>query len=157
MSIKFLPSILLLIIATPKVVADDFQISNKYQEGFLYSNKCFRNEYREQYIPGSFENPGYVKSWQETIEVPCYRISKSYKNNNYHMPYNSYKNNLNQSRISQSSSNQINTKTCKPANKTLGGLLGGGTAAALSTKDAYAWTIPLGAVLGMGIANSNCL
>tara|TARA_Y100001978_G_scaffold41463_1_gene36967 strand:- start:127 stop:234 length:108 start_codon:yes stop_codon:yes gene_type:complete len=35
-------------------------------------------------------------------------------------------------------------------------LIGGGLAAAMSKKDAYAWSIPLGAVLGMGIANADC-
>ena len=37
-----------------------------------------------------------------------------------------------------------------------GGLIGGGLAAAISKKDAYAWSIPLGAVIGMGIANADC-
>ena len=41
-------------------------------------------------------------------------------------------------------------------NASTGGLLGGGLAAAISKKDAYAWSIPLGAVLGMGIANADC-
>jgi len=31
-----------------------------------------------------------------------------------------------------------------------------GFAAAISKKDAYAWSIPLGDFLGMGIANTNC-
>ncbi len=154
MKISFLPSILLLIFTSSSLKADDFQISNRYQEGFLYSNKCFRNEYREQYIPGSFENPGYVKSWKETIEVPCYKISNYYKKNKYYMPNGSLKHKLYERKISQSNLNKTNN--CKPANKTIGGLIGGSAAAALSTKNAYSWSIPLGAVLGMGIANSNC-
>ena len=36
------------------------------------------------------------------------------------------------------------------------GLLGGGLAAGLSAVDAYGWSIPLGAVLGRGIANNTC-
>jgi predicted CDP-diglyceride synthetase/phosphatidate cytidylyltransferase len=39
---------------------------------------------------------------------------------------------------------------------TLGGLIGGGIAASLSKSDAYSWSIPLGAVLGAGIANAEC-
>ncbi len=32
---------------------------------------CTRNEYREEYFPGTQESPGYVRSWTESIEVPC--------------------------------------------------------------------------------------
>ena len=37
-----------------------------------------------------------------------------------------------------------------------GFVVGGGFAAAILKKDAYAWSIPLDAVLGMGIANADC-
>ena len=39
---------------------------------------------------------------------------------------------------------------------TLGGLIGGGLAASLSKRDAYGWSIPLGAVLGASIGNAEC-
>lgn len=45
---------------------------------------------------------------------------------------------------------------CSPARTTLGGLLGGGIAAAVSKKNAYGWAVPLGAVLGTGLANATC-
>jgi hypothetical protein len=45
---------------------------------------------------------------------------------------------------------------CSPARTTLGGLLGGGIAAAVSKKDAWSWAIPLGAVLGSGAAQAGC-
>jgi len=45
---------------------------------------------------------------------------------------------------------------CSPARTTLGGLIGGGIAAAASKKDAWSWAIPLGAVLGTGAANATC-
>jgi len=45
---------------------------------------------------------------------------------------------------------------CSPARTTLGGLLGGGIAAAVSKKNAWSWSIPLGAVLGTGAANATC-
>ena len=47
-------------------------------------------------------------------------------------------------------------ESCSSGNATTGGLIGGGLAAAISKKDAFAWSIPLGAVLGMGIANADC-
>ena len=45
---------------------------------------------------------------------------------------------------------------CSPARTTLGGLIGGGIAASVSKKNAYSWAIPLGAVLGMGVAQAGC-
>ena len=41
------------------------------QSGYAHTQKCYRSEYREEYIPGSEDNPGYVRSWKETVEYPC--------------------------------------------------------------------------------------
>ena len=35
------------------------------RSGYAHTQKCYRSEYREEYIPGSEDNPGYVKSWKE--------------------------------------------------------------------------------------------
>ena len=112
------------------------------QKGYAYENKCFRYEYREKYIPGNSISPGYVKSYNEKVSIPCDNHRKVF---NYHHklePQTSY-------------------VKYKPAPKctgstTLGGLIGGGIAASLSKSDAYGWTIPLGAVLGAGIGNAEC-
>jgi len=32
---------------------------------------CSRKEYREEYIPGTQSNPGYVKNYVVDIEIPC--------------------------------------------------------------------------------------
>jgi len=45
---------------------------------------------------------------------------------------------------------------CSPARTTLGGLIGGGIAASVSKKNAWSWAIPLGAVLGSGVAQAGC-
>ena len=52
----------------------------------------------------------------------------------------------------------VNYKPIKKCtgNTTIGGLIGGGLAASLSKKDAYGWSIPLGAVLGAGVGNAGC-
>ena len=55
-----------------------------------------------------------------------------------------------------SRSYQTSEESCSSGNATKGELIGGGLAAAISKKDAYAWSIPLGAVLSMGIANADC-
>ena len=113
------------------------------QKGYAYENKCFRYEYREEYIPGNSMSPGYVKSFNAKVSIPCNSHSKVF--NHYHHkiePQTSY-------------------VKYKPAPKctsstTLGGLIGGGLAASLSKRDAYGWSIPLGAVLGAGIGNAEC-
>ncbi len=40
------------------------------QEGYSKSRTCYRSEYREEYIPGTEDDPGFVRSFKETVEVP---------------------------------------------------------------------------------------
>ncbi len=113
------------------------------QKGYAYENKCFRYEYKEEYIPGNSMSPGYVKSYREKVSIPCNSDRNAF--NYYH----------------QKNESQTSYVKYKPAPKctgstTLGGLIGGGIAASLSKSDAYAWSIPLGAVLGAGIGNAQC-
>ena len=46
-------------------------VADEYQRGYSASRTCYKSEYREEYVPGTADNPGYIKSWNETIEVPC--------------------------------------------------------------------------------------
>ena len=32
---------------------------------------CTRTEYREEYIPGTKSNPGFVKTCEVDVEIPC--------------------------------------------------------------------------------------
>jgi len=32
---------------------------------------CYRNEYRERYVPGTRNSPGYVRHEMRTVEFPC--------------------------------------------------------------------------------------
>ena len=111
--------------------------------GYAYENKCFRYEYREDYIPGNSVSPGYVRSYSEKVSIPCNSHPRVF--NHYHHktePQTSY--------IKYQPAPKCTTST------TLGGLIGGGIAASLSKRDAYGWSIPLGAVLGAGIGNAEC-
>ena len=112
-------------------------------KGYAYEEKCFRFKYREDYIPGNAISPGYVKSYKEKVSVPC--INKTRALNHYP--------NMDHPKVKY-----INYKSIKKCSggTTLGGLIGGGLAASLSKKDAYSWSIPLGAVLGAGIGNAGC-
>ena len=111
--------------------------ANNYYSNYSQDNKCYRNVYREKYIPGTASNPGYIRQWEERVQVNCnysgYSNSTNYGKNNY---------------------SQNNSRSCERS--TIGALLGGGLAAGLSAVDAYGWSIPLGAVLGRGIANNSC-
>ena len=113
------------------------------QKGYAYENKCFRYEYKEQYIPGNSMSPGYVKSYREKVSIPC--NSKGNAFNHYH-----HKNEPQTSYVKYKPAPKCNEST------TLGALIGGGIAASLSKSDAYGWSIPLGAVLGASIGNAEC-
>ena len=113
------------------------------KKGYAYENKCFRYEYREEYIPGNSMSPGYVKSYREKVSIPCNSERNAF--NHYH-----HKNEPQTSYVKYKPAPKCTGST------TLGGLIGGGIAASLSKSDAYAWSIPLGAVLGAGIANAEC-
>ena len=89
------------------------------------SQTCWKSVYKEEYVPGTRENPGYVTSSNEYIEVPCEKdksISKQKVDNN----------------------------DCTDG-KIAGALLGGGAGAAMSRGDGRWWAIPLGAVVGSKI------
>ena len=106
-------------------------ISHESNYSYSEGDKCFKRIYKEEYIPGNSLKPGYVQSWQEDIIISCHN---------------------NRAEINNDSA-RTKTKKC---NETLGALAGGGIAASLSAVDAYGWSIPLGLVLGKGIANAGC-
>jgi hypothetical protein len=103
-----------------------------YTESYCYENT-------EEYIPGYYDYRGqYVSGYVKTNRrrVPCgYTSYQPQYIPNY---------------------NQPSAPRCNAARTTIGGLLGGGIAAALSKQDAYGWSIPLGAVLGLGAAQAGC-
>jgi len=67
---KFLAS-LLLIGATSAPVLAGPATGYKSSGGFAREEKCFKTEYREEYVPGTAKNPGYVKSFKKKVRVPC--------------------------------------------------------------------------------------
>ena len=142
--------ITLFLLSTVPVNAHDFN------PGFITHRTCHKEVYREQYVAGTRESKGYVRSFTDRIEVPCnqmaqvyyhrhHRPTYSYSRTRYYEPSNSYS-------VSRTTTS---TSSCNSA-RTTGGLLGGSLAAVLSEKDAYSWSIPLGAVVGMGIGGVDC-
>tara|TARA_B100000902_G_scaffold271252_1_gene257195 strand:+ start:876 stop:1274 length:399 start_codon:yes stop_codon:yes gene_type:complete len=109
-------------------------LAGEYQQGYSTSRNCFKTEYREEYIPGNADNPGYVQSFHETIEVPCQNSSESLRRGGY----------------TRKTTIQFDNNDCTDG-KIAGGLVGGGVGAAISRGDGRWWAIPLGAVLGSRI------
>ncbi len=105
-------------------------IANESQAGYSRSRTCTRNEYREKYFPGTEDSPGYVKSWTETIEVPCEKSTST--------------------RVRRAVPQDTDTNDCTDG-KVAGGLLGGAAGAAMSRGDGRWWAIPIGAVVGSAI------
>ena len=83
---------------------------------------CTRTEYREEYIPGTKSNPGYVKSYEVDVEIPC----------------------------GGSKAEILKDDDCTDG-KIAGALLGGGVGGAISRKEGRWWAVPLGAVTGAAI------
>ena len=108
-------------------------LADDYQAGYSSTQKCYRSEYREEYIPGTENNPGYVKSWKDTITVPCNNTTS-----------------FTPTRTRVESVREIDDNDCSDG-KIAGALLGGGAGAALSRGDGRWWAIPLGAVVGSAI------
>ena len=113
-----LASVIALSSVTP-VLADDVI------EWETTSQTCWKSVYREKYVSGTRENPGYVTSWEEDIEIPCERKKTVYQQ-------------------------KVDDNDCTDG-KIAGGLLGGGAGAAMSRGDGRWWAIPLGAVVGSKI------
>ena len=110
-------SIILICTGSTSILADE------YQRGFSSSRTCTRNEYREEYIPGTRKEPGYVKKWEETVEVPCPGVSTT------------------------NAEKEFDNNDCSEGT-IAGGILGGGLATAISRGKDRWWAIPAGVIGG---------
>ena len=101
-----------------------------FQSGYSASRTCYKSEYREEYVPGTADNPGYIKSWNETIEVPCgdRRTSSG-------------------TTIHRHTTVEYDTNDCSEGT-VAGGLLGGGLAGFGSLGKDRWWGIPAGIIGG---------
>ena len=110
-------------------------LADEYQAGYSSSKSCYRSEYREEYVPGTEDAPGYVRSWKETIEFPCERNRATITRPTRTVVENHY---------------EVDNNDCTDG-KIAGGILGGAAGAALSRGDGRWWAIPLGVVAGSAI------
>ena len=110
-------------------------LADEYQPGYSSSKSCYRSEYREEYVPGTEDSPGYVRSWKETVEFPCDRNSSTIIRPRRTVVERHY---------------EVDDNDCTDG-KIAGGILGGAAGAALSRGDGRWWAIPLGVVAGSAI------
>ena len=80
---------------------------------------CTRTEYREEYIPGTKSNPGYVRSYEVDVEIPC--------NGN--------------------GAAKIDDNDCSEGS-VIGGILGAGIALSSSRGKDRFWAVPAGGTAG---------
>ncbi len=118
-------------------------VAGESQAGWSHERTCFKSEYREEYIPGTENDPGYVKSWKETVEVPC-ETTPTYNSDpnpdigtrssgTYRRHVTVYEN--------------VDTNDCSQGT-IAGGLLGGGLAGFGSRGKDRWWAIPAGIIGG---------
>ena len=80
---------------------------------------CTRTEYREEYIPGTKSDPGYVRSYEIDVEIPC----------------------------GGDGATKIDDNDCKEGS-VIGGILGAGLALSSSRGKDRFWAVPAGGTAG---------
>ncbi len=102
--------------------------AGEYQPGYSSSKTCTRNEYREEYVPGTQNSPGYVKSYTETIDVPCESNRAT--------------------TVRRAAPQSVGDNNDCSEGSIIGGLLGAGIATAGSRGKDQWWAIPAGGAAG---------
>ena len=127
---KKLMSLLLLlpIGCTPAVAAEVWEDGTMRQPGYSKSRTCYKSVYKEEYVPGTEFDPGYVKTSKETIEVACNEVAS-------------------ESRIIRKTVVEYDDNDCSEGT-VIGGLLGGGLAGFGSRGKDRWWAIPTGIIGG---------
>ena len=114
--------------------------------GGTKQTKCYKTVYREEYVPGTRSNPGYVRRWTEKKRVPCknrrrgHRGIHQHTHTNHNHGHHGHGHHVRKPR-------HVDDNSCIEG-AVLGGIAGGGAGAALSRGDGRWWAIPLGIVGG---------
>ena len=125
-----------LLIAASAMPADAKPGRYSSRPGYAEEEKCFRKEYREEYVPGTSKNPGYVKKYHKRVKIPCERPTFMPQTTPHYYHEEQHPNVGN-----------VDNNSCIEGS-ILGGIAGGGLGAALSRDAGRLWAIPLGVVGG---------
>ena len=141
-----LAAIIALSACTPAVAG-----ARESQPGWSEQRTCFKTEYREEYVPGTEENPGYVKSYKDTVEVPCedtpVRYTPEYHNEDPNPDIGHRHSSRPSYRRHVTVYEDVDTNDCSEGT-VIGGLLGGGLAGFGSRGKDRWWAIPSGMIGG---------
>ena len=133
---KLLAALLLIGVTSAPALAGPATGSYRSRGGYAEEEKCFKKEYREEYVPGTMSSPGYVRSYKKRVRVACERpqfMPQSAPHYHYQEAHPNVGN--------------VDNNSCIEGS-ILGGIAGGGLGAALSRKDGRLWAIPTGIVGG---------
>lgn len=133
---KLLAALLLIGVTSAPALAGGPRTGYRSSGGYAEQEKCFRKEYREEYVPGTMSSPGYVRSYKKRVRVPCERPRFMPQTTPY------YHNEEQHPNVGRTDDNSCIEGSI------LGGIAGGGLGAALSRDAGRLWAIPLGVVGG---------
>ena len=135
---KLLAALLLIGVTSAPALAGPATGGYRSRGGYAEEEKCYRREYREEYVPGTSKNPGYVRSYKKRVRVPCERPQFMPQSTpHYHPRYEDAHPNM----------GRVDNNSCKEGT-VAGGLLGGALGGVLSKKENWIWAIPSGMVAG---------
>ena len=60
--------------------------AHESQRGYTTKRSCYKETYKEEYIAGTRESKGYVKSFSDRMRVPCTPLAKVH---HQHLPITS--------------------------------------------------------------------
>ena len=100
------------------------------QAGYSTERTCYKDVYREEYIPGTRDNPGRIRRFTDTIEVPCDTTGARPSNTG----------------VNDQSFNQDDNSCIEGA--VIGGIAGGAAGGTLATQENWIWSIPTGIIGG---------
>ena len=102
-----------------------------------FSNQCFKEVYREEYTPGTVNNPGRVRRWTEQKEVPCQQPSR----------IDTYIDPAPRPRPLPRAQAPVDDNSCLEG-AIVGGIGGGALGGVLATQENWIWSIPTGIIAG---------
>ena len=135
---KLLAALLLIGATSAPALAGPATGSYRSRGGYAEEEKCFRREYREEYVPGTSKNPGYVRSYKKKVRVPCEKPQ--------FMPQSAPRS-FPRHEDPHPNMGRVDNNSCVEGT-VAGGLLGGALGGVLSKKDNWIWAIPSGMVAG---------
>ena len=99
--------------------------------GGVKERTCYKEVYREEYVPGTRRNPGYIRRWTDKKKVPC----KGNRGGGHHHQHNEHRH------------GSVDDNSCIEGS-VIGGIAGGALGGVLSTEENWIWSIPTGVIGG---------